>query len=107
MGHIHNTNIILGGGRYSYMIFDDAVQVSYWLSVCSDVALAAAPSTAAGQQATPSGLDRGHDDENGSNASDSEEDAGTTSALPSPTTQPSPSAEANSVAAVMGKPDSL
>lgn len=78
------------------------VQVSYWLSVCSDVALAAAPSAAPGQQAVPPGLDRdGSDDEP---ASDSDEDAGTAAAIPSPTTQPEPSPEAASAVAIMGQP---
>lgn len=77
------------------------LQVSYWLSVCSDVALAAAATTAPGQQAPPSGTDRDGSDEEAQ--SDSDEDAGTAAAIPTPPAHPDPSPEAASAAAIMGE----
>lgn len=78
----------------------DVLQVSYWLTVCSDVALAAAPNTAPGQQAPPASTE--HDGSDEEAASDSDEDAGTAAAIPSQTAQPDPSPEAASAAAIMG-----
>ena len=74
-------------------------QVSYWLAVCSEVALAAAATPAAEQQAPPTGLDREAGSDEGEDTD--EEDRHTAAALPAPASQPSQTAEAVPAAAVL------
>ncbi|KAL0055345.1 hypothetical protein WJX82_010851 [Trebouxia sp. C0006] len=75
-------------------------QVSYWLAVCSEVALAAAASPTADQQATQAGLDRDGGSEEGASDTD-EEDRHTSAALPTPASQPGQTAESSPAAAVL------
>ncbi|KAA6419843.1 MAG: hypothetical protein FRX49_10206, partial [Trebouxia sp. A1-2] len=75
-------------------------QVSYWLAVCSEVALAAAASPTADQQAAQAGLDRDGGSEEGASDTD-EEDRHTAAALPTPASQPSHTAESSPAAAVL------
>ncbi|KAL3149121.1 hypothetical protein ABBQ32_001960 [Trebouxia sp. C0010 RCD-2024] len=65
-------------------------QVSYWLSVCSEVALAAAATPAADQQAPSNRLDREAGSDEGEDTD--EEDRHTAAALPTPASQPAPAA---------------
>lgn len=75
-------------------------QVSYWLAICSEVALAAAASSAPDQQAAQAGQDRDAGSEEGASDTD-EEDRHTAAALPAPASQPSPTAESGAAAAVL------
>ena len=74
-------------------------QVSYWLAVCSEVALAAAATPAAEPQGPPNGLDREAGSDEGGDTD--EEDRHTAAALPTPASQPSQTAEAAPAAAVL------
>ena len=74
-------------------------QVSYWLAVCSEVALAAAATPAADQQAPPTGLDREAGSDEGEDTDD--EDRHTAASLPAPASQPGQTAEAAPAAAVL------
>ena len=74
-------------------------QVSYWLAVCSDVALAAAATPAAHQQDPPAGIDRETGSEEGEDTD--EEDRHTSAALPPSASQVSQTAEAAPAAAVL------
>lgn len=67
-------------------------QVSYWLAVCSEVALAAAAAPAADQQAPQTGLDREAGSDDGEETDD--EDRHTAASLPAPASQPGQTAEA-------------
>ena len=75
-------------------------QVSYWLAVCSEVALAAAATAATDQKAAQSGLERDAGSEEGASDTD-EEDRHTAAALPASASQPSPTAESGAAAAVL------
>ena len=74
-------------------------QVSYWLAVCSEVALAAGATPTAEQQAPPTGLDREAGSDEGEDTD--EEDRHTAAALPTSASQPSQTAEAAPAAAVL------
>ena len=72
-------------------------QVSYWLAVCSEVALAAAATPAAGQQAPP--LDREAGSDEGEDTD--EDDRHSSAALPPPASETTQTAEAAPAAAVL------
>lgn len=74
-------------------------QVSYWLAVCSEVALAAAATPAADQQAPSTGLDREAGSDDGEEMD--EDDRHTAAALPPQGQPPGQAAEAAPAAAVL------